>query len=262
RYDYFPDVAKFVLRMPGTIHETVIGGFESLVLEQLIDIRRGNNQVAADFARRVRATRSADIVTTDGGSHCPDGSFKHKDARAACVVLEVSYSQKRTDLPFLADECILGSDGRTQVVIGIDLEHRKNKGKEARLIVWRPRFIEEDGRVVLEAAETETGIFRAVDGSLVNGERILRIGLKDFGFWPDCLGIDDISEEIAISFSQLYEIVQEAEAMKECIDRGKGEVNYLKRRRVRPPLKQLTEPDEKRFKAAEKEVERQLSDQD
>ncbi|KAL2198876.1 hypothetical protein P885DRAFT_58287 [Corynascus similis CBS 632.67] len=107
---------------------------------------------------------------------------------------------------FVLHEYILGSNGQTQVVIGIDLEYRKNKGKEARLLVRQPRFTEEYGRVVLEAAETETGIFRAVDGSLVNGERILRIGLKDFGLWPDCLGIDDISEEIAISFSQLYEI--------------------------------------------------------
>jgi len=34
---------------------------------------------------------------------------------------------------------------------------------------------------------------------LVNGERILRIGLKDFGYWPNCLGIDDIPGEITIS---------------------------------------------------------------
>ena len=65
--------------------------------------------------------------------------------------MEVSHSHKRRDLPFLADEYIVGSDRRTQVVIGIDLEYRKNKGKEARLIVWRPRFIEEDARAVLEA---------------------------------------------------------------------------------------------------------------
>ncbi|KAK4243182.1 hypothetical protein C7999DRAFT_18435, partial [Corynascus novoguineensis] len=235
RYDYFPQLAKFVLRMPGTIREAAIGQIERLVIEQLIDIQRGNDQVAADFARKVVVTGSPDTVTTDGGSHCPDGSFTYEDARAACVVLEVSHSQKRRDLPFLADKYILGSDGQTQVVIRIDLEYRKNKGKEARLLVWRPRFTEEDGRVVLEAAKTETGIFRAVDGSLVNGERILRIGLKDFGFWPDCLGIDDISGEVTISFSQLYEIVQMAEARKECMDRGRREVNYLKRRRVRSP---------------------------
>jgi len=245
--------------MPGSTHKTVIGQIETLLIRQLINIEQGNDQVAADFARRVIATGSTDIVTTDGGFHYPDGSFAHEDAKAPCVVLEVSHSQKRRDLPFLADEYILGSDGLTQVVIGVDLEYRKNKGKEARLLVWRPRFTEEDGRVVLEAAETETGIFRAVDGSLANGERILRIGLKDFGSWPHCLGIDDISGEIAISFSQLYEIVQKAEARKECMDWRKREVNYMKRRRVRSSPEQLIESDEKRSKVAEKEEKEEES---
>ncbi|KAK0733242.1 hypothetical protein B0T26DRAFT_8276 [Lasiosphaeria miniovina] len=190
-YDYFPQLAKFVLRMSGTIHEAVIGAFGSLVIEQLIDIQRGSN--------------------------------------------------RRTH----------------QVVIGVDLEYWEEKGKEARVTVWRPRYIEEDGEAVLEAAETETGICRAVDGSLVDGERILRIGLKDFGYWPDCLRIDDIPGEIAISFSQLYEIVQEAEAGAERWDRERRKMqheNHLKRPRVRSPPQQLTESDEERFKAAEKRV--------
>ncbi|KAK3364853.1 hypothetical protein B0T24DRAFT_683491 [Lasiosphaeria ovina] len=40
KYDYFPQLAKFVLRMAGTTHESVIEGFKGLVIEQLIDIRR------------------------------------------------------------------------------------------------------------------------------------------------------------------------------------------------------------------------------
>jgi hypothetical protein len=192
--------------MGGTVHGLTIGEFEGLVRDQLTDIRRGNDQVAADFARGIRA-RGSPKIEDDDGAHHPDESFAHKDAEVECVILEVSYSQQRQDLLFLADEYILGSHGRTQVVIGIDIEYREEKGKEARVTVWRPRYIEEDGEAVLEAAETETGIFRVVDGSLVDGERILRIGLKDFWYWPDCLRIDDIPGEITISFSQLYEIV-------------------------------------------------------
>ena len=250
--------------MAGTVHEAVNARFGSLVTEQLIDIRRGNDQVAADFARDVRPGGSPKIEA-DGSSHCPDGSFAHKDAWVDCVILEVSHSQKRQDLPFLADDYILGSDGRTQVVIGIDLEYRREKGKEARVTVWRPTYIEEDWGAVLETAETETGIFRAADGSLVDGERILRIGPKDFGHWPECLRIDDIPGEITISFSQLYEIAQGAEAWAERKDRGRREIkqeNCPKRKMARSPPEQLTEPDEKRFKVAEEEVERQRSDKD
>lgn len=46
----------------------------------------------------------------------------------------------------------------------------------------------------------------------MNGEKILRIGLKDFGNQYDCPGIDDISGEITISFTQLYDIVQKSDA--------------------------------------------------
>ncbi|KAK3357043.1 hypothetical protein B0T25DRAFT_538137, partial [Lasiosphaeria hispida] len=151
--------------MAGTVHEFTIREFEGLVRDQLTDIRRGNDQAAADFAWGIRATGSPKIADDDGAHH-PDGSFAHEDAGVECVILEVSHSQQRHDLPFLADEYILGSNGRTQVVIGIDLEYREEKGKEARVTVWRPRYIEEDGEAVLEAAETETGVFRAVDGSL------------------------------------------------------------------------------------------------
>ncbi|KAK3359186.1 hypothetical protein B0T25DRAFT_532185, partial [Lasiosphaeria hispida] len=250
--------------MAGTVHEFTIGKFKSQVTRQLFIIKQSNDQVAADFAQDICATESPKIES-DGGSHYPDGSFAHKDAEVECVILEVSHSQQRQDLPFLADEYILGSNGRTQVVVGIDLEYREKKGKEARVTIWQPRYFEEDGQAILEAAETETGIFRAVDGSLVDGERILRIRLKDFWYWPDCLRIDDIPGEITILFSQLYEMVQEAEARVEHRDHGRGKMqheNQLKRRRVRSPLQQLTESDEERFKAAEKRVKRQLSDKD
>ncbi|KAK0723176.1 hypothetical protein B0T26DRAFT_625399, partial [Lasiosphaeria miniovina] len=134
RYDYFPQLAKFVLRMASAIHEAVIRRFERLVIEQLTDIQRGNDQVAAGFARDVHAAGSSKIER-DGSSHYPDGSFAHKDATELGVILEVSHSQQHQDLPFLANDYILGSNGLTQAVIGIDLTYR---GKEARVIIWRP----------------------------------------------------------------------------------------------------------------------------
>lgn len=67
-----------------------------------------------------------------------------------------------------------------QAVIGIDLESWKNKGMEAKVMICRPRHVEDaDGIAVLEAAQRDEGnTFRAEDGSLVNGKWTFRIGLQ------------------------------------------------------------------------------------
>jgi hypothetical protein len=252
--------------MASIIHEATIGGFDRVLTRQLFIIEQSNDQVAADFARDVHAWRSPKTDSVDGGIHYPDSSFGHKATPFASCILEVSYSQKRRDLPKLADEYIRGSNGRTQIVIGIDLEYQKDKGKEARVIVWRPKDVEEDGEIILKAAQTEEGIFRAADGSLVDGKRILRIRLKDFGNRLDYPGIDDITGEITISFTQLYEIVQESEAITEIRKRRRGSDEVLAGRRMRPRVRpspeELASSDEERVRVAEEEVENQVNDQD
>jgi len=253
--------------MAGNVHEFTIGEFKGLVRDQLTDIQRGNDQVAADFARDVRATESPKIER-DGSSHCPDGSFKHKDATELGVILEVSHSQKRQDLPFLADNYILGSNGLTQAVIGIDLDYW---GKGARVIVWRLNKTKKNGEIILTVKETFQGTFRDADGNLVNGGQNLRIWLKDFGNKLDCPGIQKVQGAITISFTQLYELVQESEANDQTLKRrrgsdevfeGRSKQKMVKKKRVRPSPEELASSDEERFKAAEKEVEKQLSDQD
>ncbi|KAK0720848.1 hypothetical protein B0H67DRAFT_644052 [Lasiosphaeris hirsuta] len=141
------------------------------------------------------------------------------------------------------------------MVIGLDLEYRKNKGKEARVIVWRPE----------RTKKTFEGIFRNTDGSLANGKRNLRIWLKDFGNKLDCPGIQKVQGAITISFTQLYELVQDSEVMEQTRKRRRGSDEVLtggsKKRMVRPAPERLTTSDEERFGAAE-EVAKQLSDQD
>ncbi|KAK3357047.1 hypothetical protein B0T25DRAFT_145414 [Lasiosphaeria hispida] len=152
----------------------------------------------------------------------------------------------------------------TQLIIGIDLEYRQNKGKEASIIVWRPEDVEKDGEMLLKAVETEEGgIFRAVDGSLANGDKILRIGLKDFGNRYDCPGIDNISGEITVSFSQLYDIVQESDIIEERRDGEQANSGYPTRKywkRDRTPPERLSSLDRKRFKAEKEEVNKRLND--
>jgi hypothetical protein len=70
-------------------------------------------------------------------AHSPDTSFQHFDAQYPGVVMEVSYSQKRKDLPHLARNYILGSMASIQAVIGVDLEYT---GRKATLTVWRPQI--------------------------------------------------------------------------------------------------------------------------
>jgi hypothetical protein len=68
----------------------------------------------------------------------PDASFRHIDAEYPGVVIEVSYSQKRDDLPRLADDYLLGSDGSTRVLIGLDVEYRGSR--KATVSIWRPQY--------------------------------------------------------------------------------------------------------------------------
>jgi hypothetical protein len=256
--------------MSGDFHEFVLGQLERKIDRQLLLIEQSDNQLAAEFAQKVRTARIPKLVLGAQGLHCPDGSWRHKNAGDPGVIIEISYSQKRKDLPFLADDYILGSNGTIQVVIGIDVEYRKKKGMEAKVFVWRPRLVEEgDGTVGLEAYQVFDGIFRANDGNLANGNQALCIQLKDFGNKIACPGIGHISGEITIPFSQLYNIVQGGDEAEQTVsrkrDRERSEINpldILKRRRLRLPLEELRDEDEEGFREQAEEVKQRLSVQD
>ena len=84
-----------------------------------------------------------------------NSSFEHLDAYYPSVVIEVSYSQKRKDLPRLADAYILGSDADIRVVVGLDIEYRGTK--KATMSVWRPQYtVNHIGEKELVAAQVLT----------------------------------------------------------------------------------------------------------
>lgn len=151
RYDYFPSTSRFIIRMPTAIHESVI---KSIVEELLLQLRSISHGESAEFAKEVDSDGSAtiDFEEPQFGSHAPDGQFRHSKANYPGVVLEVAYAQKAKDLPYLADEYILGSDGDIRVVIGISLEYKQiNK---ATLSIWEPRIVPNDaGENELVAAQ-------------------------------------------------------------------------------------------------------------
>lgn len=268
RYDYFPDISLFALRMASPLHEAILGQFLQHVLVQLSDISRGDDPLASDFARRIIPTGSSRFSGEDGEIHGPDGSFRHEDASDPGVVIEISYSQKRKFLSHLADDYIVGSNGCVRVVIGIDLEYRKNRGKEGRVLVWRPRKAENaDGITYLEAAQVFEGTFRAEDGSPANEDQVLRIQLKEFGNKINCPGIEDVSGEITIPFSKLYAMAQQGDKSNEVVrlKRARNEIEQpgiAKRKRLRSPAEELRPEDEEVFQEQEKAAIRQLDDQD
>lgn len=96
---------------------------------------------SAQFAKEVESDGSAaiDFEGSQFGSHDPDGQFRRSEANYPGVVLEVAYPQKAKDLPYLADEYILGSDGDIRAVIGIKLEYKESS--KATLSVWEPRIV-------------------------------------------------------------------------------------------------------------------------
>ena len=88
----------------------------------------------------------------------------------------------------------------------MDLDCRKRNGVRAKALGWQPRFVEKVGVTELEASQTLEGISRADNGSLVDGNKALRIQLKDFGNKYACPGIEDISRDMVITFLELYTI--------------------------------------------------------
>jgi hypothetical protein len=139
--------------MPTTLHERVIQYVVAEIVLQRNSIRERNDS-SGEFARNIEIGGSPTLTFPDPdyGPHVPDGSFQHSKAQYPGVIIEVSYSQKRKDLPRLADDYILGSDGNIRAVIGLDIEYR---GKMATLSVWRPRvLINNDGSEELQAEQT------------------------------------------------------------------------------------------------------------
>jgi len=88
--------------------------------------------------------------------------------------------------------------------------------------------------------KTFEGIFRDAEGNLVNGGRKLWIWLKDFANKLDCPGIQQVRGVITISFAQLYELVQVAEASDRARKQRRGSDEVLEGRSRQKMVKRKT----------------------
>lgn len=151
--------------MPGNIHELFTASVAEEIRKQLNAFSVSGS--SADFVNGIITCASRRLVFEKSRDD-PDMQFQHESAGSPGVVIEVSHSQKKRDLPHLADTYILGSEMNIQVVVGLDIEYtgggrRKGetkgkgkgkrkaseKGKLATISVWVPKTDEEeDGQTV------------------------------------------------------------------------------------------------------------------
>lgn len=145
--DYDPNTLELVVRMPTRVHERLLTLIQTDIQNQLDTIQTGND-LASTLAQKIGCDGSADLNLEDGALRSPDKEFGHKDAQYPGLIIEVANSQSKKDggkdIPKLADQYIVESNGSTQTVIGICLDYRATK--KATVSIWHPKYgVDEQG---------------------------------------------------------------------------------------------------------------------
>ncbi|OBT82395.1 hypothetical protein VE02_09586 [Pseudogymnoascus sp. 03VT05] len=267
--------------MPAATHERFI---TSVILEiaRQLQIIGSLDSLASDFARQIVACGSTTIYLHDGyGRHDPDFSFRHKEAQYPGVVFEVSYSQKRRDLGRLADDYILGSDGNIRVVVGLDLEYRGKKGKEASgegatLSIWRPKVTSDGALGELTAHQDVVDLVRCYQAntrflliskefrdkySIAHSSYSAGISLRLDDFATTALHPSPMSEPIFIPTKTLTEYLFDAEKAEVMLKGNTGARQVLgdlvrRRKRLSTPVEELDKMTEKWFREEEERANR------
>lgn len=198
RSDYDPARSTFTLRMPTPLHCYFADSVIQAVLERIATLAESlaeQHPEASQWLKLLRCGANEDIdLASDNdddksAKRSPDGTLGHRKAEYPPAVFEVSYSQKRKQLPALAHSYIVDSCHGIRCVIGLDIEYerprtRRDTGvmmrKEASLSVWRARlWINEDtGEAEADCeAEVVNEVFRRQDGSAGIGS--LRLTMHD-----------------------------------------------------------------------------------
>jgi len=283
RYDFDADRNQVVVRMPTPLHERFVVYVRDDYKDQFRFFASSTTleESVARFAQYLLDMGSTDISfppRTDSDSlqkskNSPDISFKHKLAKWPGVIIEVSYSTKRKDLPKLADRYILGSTGSVQAVVGIDIEYQhpnqtQVKSREAVFSVWQPEYVQNnEGDLELVAAQKiKDQPFRDAQGNPVSSPD-LSLPLSSFGTPNLSQAMIDHDQLINISTNKLCEYLHEAEEQMRMLSTDLlDEISLLPGAKVRyreaTPPEVLSEEDEEKFCRLEKEASQKRDDED
>lgn len=159
--------------MPSPLHDTFCARVADEISRQLRQYQQGNGPLS-DFAQEVEYLATSRILIpedTHNGEQTysrrePDASFGHRQAHYLGVIVEVCYAQKSRQVPHLADEYILNTNGSVNAVLAFDIDYKGSK--RATVTMWRPEYTTVDG---VEEFRAATVIEAQVHSSLVRKKK-------------------------------------------------------------------------------------------
>ncbi|CZT08279.1 uncharacterized protein RCO7_11545 [Rhynchosporium graminicola] len=246
RLEYNPlENVLYLPRMPTTIHESFSERVSGETKAQLQRIRDGNDE-AARFAARISSVRSGSIqlreIDSDDDTEIdrpyiqrqPDDQFQHDEAEYPGVVYEVACSQDSRDLRKAAWTYIPYSNANIKAVVGFELGYGTDK--EARISMWKPRYLKEDGEG-LETLNVEAvidrDVFRSSDGLATNTTKALHLPLDWFADSEVATFNSEGLPGITITYAQLAEFLDKAERLQRTRQPVPGEESISKKSRRR-----------------------------
>ncbi|KAI9651770.1 MAG: hypothetical protein M1829_002451 [Trizodia sp. TS-e1964] len=264
-FDYFAREDRYILRMPSSTHESCIFKIILHLQALLAEYRNADSAAVRAFVAKVEPAGSPDLKLSDTNDdidgaryniHCPDISYRHKQATWPGVIIEVAFSQKDKKLGRLADDYILGSDGNIHAVVGIMLEYR---GQGAWVSLWRPVVRTEEGTSVLECEQVvANAILIGPDGAIAQHlpDAGIALQLRDFASLPETLQPTALCDPVLLSYFKLAQIVQTVRAETKELREGQLFEQPLapgvtKRKREISPKEELRAEDEEAMVEAE-----------
>ena len=272
------------LRMPSRLHEVFIARVVEEIQNRLRTFLTADHP-SKSFAEKIDHNGSGRLEIKGSGRNIikrdPDATFQHDDALWPGVVIEVAYSQSPKDIPNLADDYILETNGSVRVVVGLGIDYKTKKGT---ISIWRPNYVTNDqGQLELEAAETLSAqvytllalitmlhahigqVFRDELGCPnLSPDAGLKLELKDFA--PEILA-DGVSGSFLIDSVTLCRFLDKAEQVEQKAKQVKGIVQHFlpgakKRRRENSPPEEINSEDDRRFADDERRVRARASEED
>jgi len=264
RYDYDSVDGELVLRMPSPLHDIFAVRLQEVILREL---KASNEQEEVrTVVDRIRMAVTSDLRFGNASARdkkSPDGSFRFAGTKHPPLVIEVANSQKREDLPHLAESYVERTKGRTKTVITMDLEYRapneratrSSPPREAVYSIYRNRLTrdEQTGEWQREAhVDVEDQHFRMRDSTIPAGS--MHLLLSDFCPDGTLSGANDWA--VAITHAELADLLAEAETEEAIAEAPSSPSSSEKNvpfvsKRKRLPTPKLTSEDEAAFVQAE-----------